>query len=96
MKPRADLVRGKRFVFDPGGRLLERLTEARQDHGAIDAEVLVRRAIGAGPAPNPSEHAAVKTATERLVDGVPATRQGPRVNFKNGKAESKNIALPLL
>jgi len=41
VKPRSDLVWGKRFVFDPVGRPLERLIEARQDHGAIDAEVLV-------------------------------------------------------
>ena len=82
MKPRSDLVWTARLVFDPKSRLLERLIEARQDHGALNAEILVRSAVRAGPAPNPSEHAAVKAASKGFIDRIAAAREGPRVSFQ--------------
>jgi hypothetical protein len=79
MKTHGDLVRRKRFVFNPMARIVQSLIERAMNFSARDAEILVGRAVPPSPLPNPPEHSTMQFFREGLADGIMAALKRPYV-----------------
>src|SRR6185312_3362740 len=69
------------FVLHPIAGVVEQRVEALMDVAVIDADILVRCAIGSRPAPDLAEHAPVEVAPEGLVERPPQALKRPQLRL---------------
>lgn len=71
------------LMLDPIARIADNQPQLWLDTKRLNADILLRFAVFAGPLPNIIEHPAVKAAKETFVENFPFSLEGPLIRFSN-------------